>query len=282
MNKLIGFLWKYNYFLLFAFLFIFSTRLIVKNNQFQHTSFFTRYYEISGRYNSFKTNFYNYLSLDDVNQQLMKENAYLRENNISALIRRDKGFVFIQDSVYQQKYIFIPALVTKTTTNLANNYLIINQGSKQGIAPEMGVISSDGIVGIVQQVSENFSSVLTVLNTKRHDLAAIKQTNYQGRLDWDPTYNYDYLGLSDIAIHAEVNAGDSVTTGNASWLYPKNTPIGIISEVDKKPGEIYCKIKIKTFVDFKKINHVYVVNNLFKNEERDIEEKTVQSLNNPK
>lgn len=77
-----------------------------------------------------------------------KENAYLRENNISALVRRDKGFVFMQDSVYQQKYIFIPALVTKTTTTLSNNYLIINQGSKQGIMPEMGVISSEGIVGI--------------------------------------------------------------------------------------------------------------------------------------
>lgn len=282
MDKLLGFLWKYNYALFFAFLFSISLRLMIKGNQFQHTSFFTRYYEISGRYNSIKTNFYNYLSLDDVNQALLQENVYLRENNISALVRREKGSVFIQDSVYQQKYTYIPALVTKTTTTLANNYLIIDQGSKQGILPEMGVVTSEGLVGIVHQVSENFSSVLTILNTIHHDIAAIKKTGYQGRLEWDPSFSHEFLGLTDIALHAEINAGDSVTTGNASELYPKNTPIGIISEVEKKPGEIFCKIKIKPFVNFKTINHVYVVNNLFKNEQRDIEEKTMQSLNNTK
>lgn len=279
MDKLLGFLWRYNYFLFFSFLFSFSIYLLILHNQYQHTRFFTRYYELSGRYNSLKTNFFNYLHLQDINQSLLQENTYLRENNISALLKREKGSIFIQDTVYAQKYTYIPAMVTKSTTNLENNYLIIDQGSNQGIEPEMGVITSEGIVGTVRHVSANFSSVLTVLNSKSNSVAAIEKTGYEGRIVWNSSYGDGFLGLSDIAIHAEVAQGDTITTGNASLLYPKNTPIGVIYSVDKKPGEIFCDIKVRPFVQFKRLSHVYVINNLYKNEEKELDKITVESLN---
>lgn len=278
MDKLLSFLWRYNYFLFFLIFFSFSIYLLVLHNQYQHTRFFTRYYEVSGRYNSLKTNFFNYLHLQDINQSLLKENTYLRENNISALLKREKGSVFIQDTVYAQKYTYIPAMVTKSTTNLENNYLIIDQGSNQGVEPEMGVITSEGIVGTVRHVSANFSSVLTILNSKSNSVASIEKTGYEGRILWNSSYSSELLGLSDIAIHAEVEVGDTITSGNASLLYPKNTPVGVVYSVEKKPGEIFCDIKVKPFVRFKSVRHVYVINNLYKNEEKELEKKTIESL----
>lgn len=278
MKKLFLFLWRYNYFLSFFILFLFSFYLLVLYNQYQHTSYFTKYYEVSGKYNSFKTNIYNYLQLRETNNTLLLENIYLRENNISSFLRRQKGNILINDSVYNQQYTFIPCMVTKRTTYLTNNYLIIDQGAKQGIDIEMGVITSEGIVGIIQHVSANFSSVLILINTKSNTPGYLKKANYNGRITWHPNEGDNTISLMDIPIDAEVSIGDTVTTGNSSILYPASIPVGIVKKVTKEPGEDFLKIELTPSVNFKKINYVYVVNNLFKNEQKQLEELTKKEL----
>ncbi len=278
MNKLFSFLWKYNYFFSFTVLFFLSFYLLIIYNQYQHTSFFTRYYQISGRYNAFKSNISGYLKLKDTNTMLLIENVYLRENNISSFILRQKGQIFINDSIYQQQYTYIPSYVVHRTYELNNNYIIIDQGSEHGIEPEMGVISSEGVVGIVQHTSAHYASVLLLNNLKTSISGYLKKTGNNGRILWDAKLKYNFLQMLDIPIDANVNIGDTVTTGNASLLYPMNTPIGIIHEVIREPGEDFLKIKMKTFVNFNKLNYVYVVNNLYKSEQTELTQLTKNTL----
>lgn len=282
MDKLLAFLWRYNYTLFFLLLLSFSFYLVILNNRFQHTSFYTRYYEWGGKYNSLKTNLFNYLHLAKVNESLLQENAYLRSNNLSSLLKRENELVYLGDSVFSQKYSYIPAKVTKSTVVLENNYLILDQGANQGISPGMGVITFSGIVGKVWKVSPNFSSVLSLLSIKNAGVGTIEKTGYQGRLVWSHSLGSERLSLADIAVHAEVSVGDTVSTGNASSLYPQDIPVGVITKVEKTPGEVFCYIELRPFVQFNALKTVYVVNNLFQLEQSSVEAETLESLNKTK
>jgi rod shape-determining protein MreC len=46
--------------------------------------------------------------------------------------------------------------------------LTIKGGSAAGIRPDMGVINSAGIIGIVDKTSKNYATVISILNVKSH------------------------------------------------------------------------------------------------------------------
>lgn len=56
------------------------------------------------------------------------------------------------------------ASVIKNSIQHAKNYLTIDKGTKDGLVQDMGVITSNGVVGIVENTSKNFATVQTLLN----------------------------------------------------------------------------------------------------------------------
>ena len=63
-------------------------------------------------------------------------------------------------------YEYIPAQVVNNSTTQANNYIIINKGAVDGIKRDLSVISSDGIVGVVTDVSRHYASIMSLLHSK--------------------------------------------------------------------------------------------------------------------
>ena len=57
-----------------------------------------------------------------------------------------------------------------------------------GIAPEMGVITGHGIIGIVKEVSAHYSTVISFLNTQSKVSVRFKKNNYFGSMFWDSDY----------------------------------------------------------------------------------------------
>ena len=74
--------------------------------------------------------------------------------------------------------------LSKTVINNARNYLIIDQRTQNGIEKEMGVISSDGIIGIVNQITANFSSVISILHRDLKINTGFKKNGAYGSLSW--------------------------------------------------------------------------------------------------
>lgn len=137
----------------------------------------------------------------------------------------------------------------------------------------MGVVNKQGLVGVVKDVSEHFSTVLPIINLKFTASAELQRTGNFGLLRWDgKDFRYSYL--NDVPRHADVQIGDTIMTRGSSAIYPRGINVGTVSDIEAKEGTNFHKIRVELFNDFSEIRYVYVVENLLKDEQREIEATT--------
>ena len=158
-------------------------------------------------------------------------------------------------------YTINSAQIIKNSYANPNNYITINKGRKDSIKQDMGVITSKGILGIIEHVSDNFSSVQSILNTKSNINAKIKNTNYFGSLVWD-TEHYNEVQLEDIPRLVPLLVGDTIVTGAMSSIFPENIPIGTIKKFDLNVSKSFYRIDVELFNDMTNIKNVYVIYNI--------------------
>ena len=197
--------------------------------------------------------FYNlksYLQLRELNEKLMEENILLKKANLN------KKF----DSKYDNNYDLILAKVIKNSTKLSRNNLIINRGKKNGIKRDMGVISKDGIIGIINETSKNYSSVISILNKDLKINAKHNKSNAYGSLEWDQN-DPTVVELNDISIDNEIFIGDTISTGGMSFYFPNNIPIGEINSIKISENNGFYSLKVKLFQKMNNISYVYVIEN---------------------
>jgi rod shape-determining protein MreC len=150
-----------------------------------------------------------------------------------------------------------------------HNYITLDKGRSAGVKPEMGVISSEGIVGVVRGVSENFSSVISLLNSELSVSAKLKNSGYYGSFNWTGR-DYRYGKLQDIPLHVDVSIGDTVITSGYSAIFPEGILVGFVEEYQEKGGR-FLELTVELSTDFKKLNNVYIVKNLLKEEQKELE-----------
>jgi rod shape-determining protein MreC len=275
MRTLLNFLIRNNYYLLFIFLQIMCIILISKNRNLQSTRILNSSNAVAA--NTFKTiaNTREYLALREENQMLAKENASLLN------IIRSRSYELIHvaslvqnDTLYKQKYIFNSAKVINNSTNLRSNYLTLNVGSQQGITHDMAIINSEGIVGVVKDVSKNFSSALSILHKDVKVTCMLKKNGFYGPLSWEKDDDYSSATISDMPMHSRIKAGDTIVTSALSSIFPEGIMVGYVKSFERKSGDAFYTVKINLSTNFKKINHVYVIKNVFKNEQDSLELKS--------
>ena len=275
MRNLIAFIWKNYFFFLFLLLEVLSVYLLVQNNYFQRAGFINSTNDVSGSVFQAYNDANQYFHLKQTNEQLARENALLLTKLGSSFrtLLIDKHLV--NDSLHKQKYEYVKAKVVNNSTNRRNNYLTLNVGAKQGIEPDMAVISSSGVVGIVKDVSDNFSSVMSLLHKDTKISSKIKKEGSFGPLFWEGE-DYRYATLSDIPTHVPLVKGDTVITSAYSSIFPEGILVGTVESFERKSGEYFYTVKVKLSTEFKKLDYVYVINNIEK-EEQDKLEKTSQN-----
>ena len=203
------------------------------------------------------------------------ENRALVEQNLLLLKERENNFLTTSDSVYEKNveegnrkirmYDYISANVVYNTVHKAHNYIIIDKGIEDGIELDMAVFSAQGVVGLVNDVSKHFSTVMSILHPDARISAKLMPANQLGTVMWrgnDPAVAY----LHDIPQHVIVNVGDSVFTSGFSNVFPRDLLIGEVLEKELNKNNSFFTIKIRLSVDMNKINAVYVVKNLYKEE----------------
>jgi rod shape-determining protein MreC len=168
------------------------------------------------------------------------------------------------DSLAQRKYMYMTTRVINNTVNKQYNFITLDRGSEGGMKPDMAVVSTDGIVGVVKSVSENYSSVLSVLNRDFNVSAKIKKNGYFGPLSWGGTSAH-YATLVDIPHHVKIAEGDTIVTSGFGGVFPEGIMIGIISNFKLKGGNYY-EIKVQLSNDFRKLDYVKVIRNYAKSE----------------
>ncbi|PKP38969.1 MAG: rod shape-determining protein MreC [Bacteroidetes bacterium HGW-Bacteroidetes-15] len=275
MNSLIRFIVKYQFFLLFIVLEFFSFWLLVNHSYYQRSKFENVARNIFGYSSNKLDNVKRYLLLHEDNLLLAKENLDLRNQIASLSSILESQNKLIKDTIAGSQFTFSAAKVINNSVNKHYNYLTLNVGKKDGVTQEMGVISNEGIVGIVAGVSENYSTVISLLNVDLKISAKLKKTNHFGSLFWDGK-NYREVVLGDIPQHVLLVVGDTVVTSGFSSIFPPNINLGTIKSFDAK-GSNFHTIKVQLFNDFKKLHNVWVVKNIHDNEREVLENSIIQN-----
>ena len=186
MRAILNFAIKNYYYLLFVLLQVICVLLILRNRNFQSTAIFNSANTVSAKTYLAISNTKEYLALKEENQKLANENAALRNMIRSTSYELIRISTFTkEDTLYKQKYIYLPAKIINNSTNLRSNYLTLNIGTEQGIVHDMAIINSEGIVGVVKDVSKNFSSALSILHKDVKVNCQLKKDGSYGPLSWE-------------------------------------------------------------------------------------------------
>jgi rod shape-determining protein MreC len=271
MRNLIFFLYKYHAFFLFFVLEVIAFVIIYRFNTYQKASFLNYTNGVANNFYTGISNTKDYFYLRSVNDSLQMENARLRNQLLTSYYQNNVSLTNINDTVYKQQYTYLAARVVNNSVTKRNNYITLNRGSLHGIEPEMGVISENGVVGIVMTVSEHYCTVLSVLNSNCKLSAKIKKNGAFGSLVWDGV-DPRQAKLLDVNKHVPVAVGDLVITSNFSPIFPEGLPIGKIKMHSLDAGDNFHNMKVELFTDFSTVSTVYIIKNLFKGEQELIEE----------
>ncbi|WP_345277086.1 rod shape-determining protein MreC [Litoribaculum gwangyangense] len=259
MQQIINFIIRNKNFLLFLLLFCISILFTVQSHSYHKSKFInSANFLTGGVYNSIN-NISSYFNLKSQNQILVEENKRLRWIIRNSGIKSDS--IFIDSLSFGKSYRFYSANVIKNSYSLTDNYLTINKGKKNSIKQDFGVISSKGIIGIIDKTSTNYATVLSILNTSSRISAQLKNTNHFGTLKWDGK-SPEFSQLIDIAKIAPVKVGDTIVTSGRSSIFPKGIPVGIVENFQLDDAENYYKLNVKLLNDMTNLEHVYIIENI--------------------
>lgn len=280
MRNFIQFLVKNSFVFLFLFLEVIAFTLLVKNNNYQGSKFFNSSNYLVGNLNESVSNVTEYFKLKTTNSELAQHNAELLSSTISSFTKVYGNTILIDDTSYFQKYIYTSAKVINNSTNRRENYITLNKGAINGIKTDMAVINSNGIVGIVKNVSPNFSSVISLLHQKMSISGKLKKSEYFGAVIWDSDENnHRTATLKEIPNHVEIQKGDTIVTSGFSAIFPEGLPIGTVQYFEIPKGNNFYKIIIELTTDFKQLSHVYVVKSLQNEELNKLEALNQEDVN---
>lgn len=260
-------------FFVFLFLELVCFSLIVQNNNYHRGSFLNSSNQLVGNVYEFNNNITEYFRLKSINDDLAVENAVLRSLLKDSKFSSSNRVYEKVDTVIRQRYTYVPAKVVNSTTDRRNNYLTINKGILQGVEPEMAVISSNGIVGIVKDVSKSYASVISVLHKNSSISAKLAESGYIGSLVWDGK-DPQTAQLKDIPNHVHLEEGMLIQTSGYSAMFPSGIDIGTVKSSEIKDGDNFHSIEVALNTDMNSISMVYVVNNLMRTEQVKLEEQT--------
>ncbi|MBI3138065.1 MAG: rod shape-determining protein MreC [Sphingobacteriales bacterium] len=288
MRNVFLFISRYRTFISFLVLQVLSLWFLFSYNRFHRARFLGVANEVTGRINTQYNKVEDFFALKAENQRLHRFNDSLLgllPRNFSV---HDTSMRQLQDSVpydtagHYRRYSYYPATVVYNTVNAQKNYLQINRGSAQGIRDNMAVMGSDGsAVGVVVNVSANFSQVMSLLHVQSSVSASLKRSGDFGTAEWDGK-DPRYLLLKRIPKSVEVKKGDSVLTSPVSFSFPPGCLLGTIEAVTLDNTTGMYLLKVKTAANFLNLQQVHVVGNLDFEEQTRLNQETKKIIEEPK
>jgi len=271
------FIRRYFNFLFFLVLQIIALSFLFRYNKFHEAAFMGLANELTGRVSSKYSNVEYYFHLKKTNESLAHQNELLLNQLKDNFQSPDSLTKIVLDTTQidtlgiARKYLWREARVVNNSVSLQNNYITIHRGERQGVRKDMGVISPQGIVGMVVNTSENFSVVMTMLNRQSSVSAKIRKTGEIGKVQWDGR-SPGFITMINIPKSVPVVKGDSVVTSGYSLSFPPGIMIGVIAEIiDDKTSNFYT-LTLKPSTNFYSLEYVTVVDNLQKDEQKRLEE----------
>ena len=274
MQQIISFIFKNSLGLLFLLLLGISIGFTVQSHSYHKSKVISSANFVSGFYYGKVNSVNEYFNLKVQNDELALENARLKMllfNKKDTLIGTKIDTLV---SKYQTKITI--GKVTNNSYSSQNNFLTINIGAAKGIKPGMAVINSLGIVGTIENVSTNYSTVFSILNVQSKIDAKPKNSNHFGTLIWTGK-NAGFAQLTEIPRLASVKIGDTIVTGTKGTSFPSNINIGTVEKMYTDNESNNYTLDIRLFNDMTSLGYIYVITSRDKKEIIQLEKKPSQN-----
>ncbi|NGM73820.1 rod shape-determining protein MreC [Sphingobacterium sp. SGL-16] len=273
MKNLWLFLVRYNAFFWFILFFVFSLALVVNNNNYQRSSFVNSSNVVVGSFYSNVNSWKEYMHLAEANKDLLDENALLR-HQLQEMVAKDSiNEPLNTDSMDNpSRFEFVVASVVNNSVHQRSNYITINKGSLDGIEKDMGVITSNGVVGTVLNVSPHFSTIKSLLHPDTKISVSVDSTSSAfGSLVWGDNTESRFAMVRDIPNHVKLYVGQPIYTSGYSTKFPKGIKVGYVVQTDIVSGGSFKDVRILLTTKFEKLTHVYIVKDKLAKEKLELE-----------
>lgn len=262
MNQLLAFLSRNRNFIIFLILEIISFRLVILSNSYVGATYFNTSSLYVARVLAFSNSIWEYGNLKEVNSALAEENRRLNRR-VTELQQKSPANApagYLPDSNFAARFRFTTAKVILNETNLSNNYITIDKGSKDGLAPGMGVVSSTGVVGTVRYCSDQFAVITSILHSQFMVSTKLLRSGEIGTAKWEGK-DPGIIALNDVSRYKKVMKGDTAVTSDFNAVFPSGVMVGTVQEFSVHPDQTSFRIDLKLATDFKNLSFVYVVEN---------------------
>lgn len=282
MKNIFIFIRRYFNFLFFLVLQILSLILLVNYNETHQAVYAGVANEITGHINGQYNKVQNYFHLKENNRLLLEENTRLKNMLRTNFESPDNTRTVILDSTVrdtsgrQRKFTWLAAKVVNNTVSQQLNYLTLHRGANQGVKKDMAVICTQGVVGTVIEISENYSRVMSLLHRNSKVSSMLKKGSVPGTVEWDGK-DPRYVTLKNIPKSVAVAKGDSVVTSSYSANFPSYIMVGIVDQIFNDPGSNFLIIRLKTAVNFYNLEYVNLIENVQWDEQRRLEAAPVRN-----
>ncbi|KFF07023.1 rod shape-determining protein MreC [Flavobacterium reichenbachii] len=270
MQQIFNFILRNSNRLLFLLLLGISLSLTIQSHSYHRSKMISSANFLSGGVYERINRVNEYLNLRTQNDELVLENARLKSLLFN---KEDTTKLPLADSIKGVKPAdIIVSKVIHNSYSTHENFITLNSGSNDGVKPDMGVINSLGIIGIIDDTSPRYSTVVSILNMKSQINAKLKKSNHFGSLTWDGK-STGFVQLRDVPRLASVRKGDTIVTGGQSVIFPEGINIGTVDVVYVEEKTSFYVIKVKLFNDMTNLGHVYIIKSKDREELINLENK---------
>lgn len=196
---------------------------------------------------------------------VLNENARLKEQVNKLLIERytyaeiieeNKRLHSLLDFKPSGYHVVAYAKIIGRSYDKVLNLIKLDKGSSSGIKKDMAVITTNGLIGKIYNVHDNYSEVLLLKDNNFSLAVRIQNSRVEGILSGTGFY---YLLLNFIPPEEKVEKGDIIVSSGLDGLFPSGIPIGVVNSVNNENIEFFKFIKVIPFQNDIKAEEVFVV-----------------------
>ena len=283
MRNLLNFFLRYSSWFVFLFYALLSCYLLFTRNPYQHHVYLTSANAVASGIYEVTGNVTSYVGLRDINDDLQRRNAAL-EAEVVMLRTQNKHLRqdILQDSLRSLdsvgRFEFVIASVINNSVIRPYNYITIDKGTADGLAPEMGVMDQNGVVGVTNVVGKHHSRIISLLNPNFRLSCKLRGNSAFGSLVWDGRNPSEAL-LEELPKQVCFHKGDTIITSGYSAMFPEGIPVGSVIGSTRGEDDNFHTLSIRLLTDFTTLSTVKVISNRDIVDIKEVEAEEVHSSN---
>jgi rod shape-determining protein MreC len=196
---------------------------------------------------------------------LHEENAMLKQRVTELAIKNQQLREFDYENASLRKLVafkqrgeleLVPAEVIARDPNRLAESFVIDRGKDAGLVRGMPVVTAEGIIGKLSDVSEGTSLVETIYSRDFRVSCLVMKSRVIGILKWEGGV---FCSLEDVPVQVELAVGDTIVSSGLGGVFPKGIMIGTIASVKPDNTMLFYAIEVAPAADLSRVEEVFVV-----------------------